>query len=101
MSNKLVSKSSSKSDKKATFKIEKDLSLNNIEQAKNELEEIISKNPNFHLELKNIDSFDLSSIQLLYAIKSKLKDNFSYSIEMKDELKTIFQHAGFDYILNK
>ena len=100
MSNKLINKSTVKTDKKVAFKIEKDLSLNNIEQAKSELEEIISKNPNFHLELKNIDSFDLSSIQLLYAIKSKLKNDFSYTVEMKDELKTIFQHAGFDYILN-
>ncbi len=101
MSNKLVTKSSGKSDKKQIFKIEKDFSINNIEAIKNELDEIVAKNNSFHLELKNIENFDVSSIQLLYTMKEKLKDNFSYSLELKDEIKTILKRSGFETFLNK
>jgi MFS superfamily sulfate permease-like transporter len=101
MSNKIIIKTSGKSDKLAAFKIEKDCSIFNIEQVKNELDDIIDKYPSFHLELKNMDNFDLSSIQLLHSLKNKLGDEFTYSIEVKDEIKTIIKHSGFEYLLNK
>ncbi len=101
MSNKIIIKSSGKSDKIAVFKIEKDFSVYNIEQVKKELDEIIEKNPSFRLEMKNMDNFDLSSIQLLHSLKNKLGDEFSYTIEVKEEIKTIIKHAGFEYLLNK
>ena len=100
MSAKLITKTSGKSDKKVIFKIEKDFSIINIEQIIQELTDIIDKTPSFHLELKNLDNFDLSSIQLLHAIKEKMKNSFSYSIELKDEIKTIIKHSGFEYVLN-
>ena len=100
MSTKLITKVSGKSDKKAIFRIEKDFSIINIEQIKQELNDIIEKNTSFHLELKNLDNFDLSSIQLLHAVKEKMKSEFTYSIELKDEIKTIIKHSGFEYLLN-
>ncbi len=101
MSNKIIVKTSGKSDKLATFKIEKDFSIYNIEQVKNELDDIIEKYPSFHLNLKNMDNFDLSSIQLLHSLKNKLGDEFNYTIDVKDEIKTIIKHSGFEYLLNK
>jgi MFS superfamily sulfate permease-like transporter len=101
MSNKVIVKTSGKSDKIAVFKIEKDFSIYNIEQVKKELDEIIEKNPSFKLEMKNMDNFDLSSIQLLHSLKNKLGDEFNYSIEVKEEIKTIIKHSGFEYLLNK
>jgi len=100
MSAKLINKTSGKSDKNIVYRIEKDFSLNNIESVKSELEAIAAKQENFRLEIKNMDSFDLSSIQLLHSLQAKLGDKFSYSLEVKDEIKTIIKHSGFDYLLN-
>lgn len=101
MNSKFITKISGKSDKKSIFMIEKDFSIINIEKVKKELDEIIEKHPNFHLELKNLDNFDLSSIQLLSSIKKKLGDNFSYSVSVKEDVMTILKHSGFENILNK
>ena len=97
MSKSLVNKISAKSDKKVVFRIEKDFSLNTVEQLKIELEEILSKTPSFDLELKNIDCFDLSAVQLLTALKAKMKDKLTIKVELKDDIKLIMQHAGIDF----
>ena len=60
---------------------------------------LFQKTHSFHLELKNIENFDLSSIQLIHALKKNYKDNFTYSIEVKEEIKTILKHAGFEYFI--
>ena len=101
MSTKHVIKTSGRSDKKTIYKIEKDFSINNITHIKKELDEIVNKNKSFHLELNNLDNFDLSSIQLLQSIKNKLLNDFSYSIHVKEEIKTIIKHSGFENLLNK
>jgi len=101
MGNKHITKVSGKSEKVPIFRIEKDFSINNIEQVKKELDDIMEKNKIFHLELKNMDNFDLSSIQLLHTLKNKLNDDFNYSIEVKEEIQTIINHSGFEYLLNK
>jgi len=101
MAKNLIIKTSGKVDKKVVYKVEKDFSINNVEMIKKELEEIIGKTPAFHLELRNIESFDLSSIQLLKAFSDKMGNDFSVSIDLKDDLKTIIQHAGFENYLIK
>jgi hypothetical protein len=101
MSKNLVTKISGKTDKKVIYRIEKDFSINNIDLIKTELSEIVAKNNPFTLELKNIDSFDLSSVQLLKALQNKMKDNLILSIELKDDLKVIIQNAGFENIILK
>jgi MFS superfamily sulfate permease-like transporter len=100
MSTKLITKVSGKSDKNPVYRIEKDFSITNVEAIKNELAELTSGTQSFKLELKNLENFDLSSIQLLHALKNKLNDKFSFSIEVKDEIKTIINHSGFEYLLN-
>jgi anti-anti-sigma regulatory factor len=101
MNSKNISRISTKSDKKGIFKIEKDFSINNVDQVKKELQELVEKNMNLSLIIRNVDNFDLSAIQLLHALKLKLGDNFSYTLEVKEEIKTIINHSGFDYLLNK
>jgi hypothetical protein len=101
MSTKYITKTSGKSDKKTIYRIEKDFSINNIAHVKKELDDIVGKNKSFHLELNHLDSFDLSSIQLLQSIKNKLSGDFSYSIQVKEEIKTIIKHSGFENLLNK
>lgn len=101
MSKNLVNKVSGKSDKNTVYSIEKEFSVGNIEQIKQELDEIIGKNESFTLELKNLDSFDLSAIQLVKALKDKLKDKLIISLDVKDDIRTIIQHSGFEQIFIK
>jgi hypothetical protein len=100
MGNKIVTRVSDKSSKKTKYIIEKELSINNVEQVKKELDEVLAKNDDITLELKNIENFDLTAIQLIHVLKEKLNDKFSYTIEMKDDLKTIITHSGFDNLLS-
>ena len=95
MSSKLITKISAKSDKKPIFRIEKAPPPPPPPPLKDELDNIVKDNPVFQLELKNLDSFDLSSIQILHTLKKKLGDNFSYTAEIKEEVKTILNHSGF------
>jgi len=101
MSAKHVVKTSTKSDKKPVYRIEKDFSINNIAQIKKELDELVDKNKSFHLELVNLENFDLSSLQLLHSIKNRMGNDFSYSVQVKEEIKTIIKHSGFENLLNK
>jgi MFS superfamily sulfate permease-like transporter len=101
MSTKHVIKTSGKLDKKIIYRIEKDFSINNISNVKKELDELVNKNKSFHLELSNLENFDLSSIQLLQSIKNKLSNDFSYTLKLKEEIKTIIKHSGFENLLNK
>lgn len=100
MSSTLVSRTSGKSEK-VVFRIEKDFSVANIEQIKQELDDIVASEKAFHLELKNIDSIDLSAIQVLHALKMKMGKAFTYSATMKDETKTILAHSGFEDFFKK
>jgi MFS superfamily sulfate permease-like transporter len=101
MNTKNISRISAKSDKNSVFKIEKDFSINNVDQVKKELQELVEKYSNITLVIKNVDNFDLSAIQLLHGLKLKLGNSFNYTIEVKEEINTIINHSGFDYLLNK
>ncbi|HEY9124556.1 MAG TPA: hypothetical protein PK252_11310 [Bacteroidales bacterium] len=87
-------------DKKHTIVIEKDFSLNTIETIKADIDTILDNNKELHLEFKKIESFDLSSIQFLYALKQKLGNNLSFNLDLKPEIKTIINHNGLDKIIN-
>lgn len=100
MSNKIL-KPSGKVDKKPAFRLEKDFSINNVEHVKAEIDEIAEKNQSFHIDFKGLECFDLSAIQLIHSLGKKLQDKFSYTIEIKDELKAIIKNSGFEYLLNK
>jgi regulator of replication initiation timing len=97
MSNKIVNKVPDKSGKKNKYKIEKDFYVNNIEHIKKELDIILEKNKELTLELKNLENFDLTAIQLLHALKIKMNEKLIIKLDMKDELKTIITNSGFNY----
>lgn len=101
MSKQYINKVSEKGDRNIVYLIEKEFSINNVEFIKKELETIIQKNASFVLQIKNIDTFDLSAIQVLSSLKNKMKDNITFDIDLKDDTKTIIEHSGFDYLINK
>lgn len=87
-------------DKKNTVVVEKDFSLNTIETVKADIDTILDSSKELHLEFRKIESFDLSSIQFLYALKQKLGKNLTFNLDIKPELKTIINHNGFDKVIN-
>lgn len=99
MENKSLKTTKSKNANEINVIIEKDFSVINIEELYKELKEIVNQNEVINLELKNIENFDLSSIQLIYSlrnsiVKLNLKANF------KDDIKNIFINSGFKEIIN-
>jgi len=100
MKGKSSNKEAITGDKKNTVVIEKDFSLNTIETIKADIDTILDSTKELHLEFRKIENFDLSSVQFLYALKQKLGDNLTFSLDLKPELKTIINHNGLDKIIN-
>ncbi len=91
----IVNKVNIKNKKKPVYQVEKELSINNIEVVKKEIEEIIKEEKDgFHLELKELDNFDLTGIQLLLSLKKQMGENFSYNVNLKKDLLLLIEHSG-------
>lgn len=83
----------------ASFKIVKEMSINNIDAIKKEIDEVIQNNKKLHLKIEEIENFDLTAIQLLQALKQKLGKNFSVEVKLKKEQEHIITNAGLDIYL--
>jgi anti-anti-sigma factor len=84
---------------KPVLLLEKELIYDNIQAVKDELTKFMEYFKEFSLELTNIENMDLNGIQLLHALKTKLQDQVNIKIrKIKDELKNIIDHSGFEYI---
>ncbi len=89
-----------KTKKNPVFKIDKDFSINTISEIKMEINDVVENFEGFHLQVVRPENFDLTAIQLILAIKNKLGDRFSYTLELKDEHKLLLAHAGIDKYIN-
>ena len=82
--------------------IENELSLNNVEQVKKDLELLLPENESFHIVIQNMETLDLAGMQLLFAFEKSAKNtNKSFKIDffIKEELKKILKNSGFAYFL--
>ena len=100
MDKKYITINKGSSENEVTVVIEKDLSINNIDPIKTELNEIVSKHKTIKVELKNIDNFDLTSVQLLYALKKIPGKKVEITADIKEDLKNIIINSGFKEIIN-
>lgn len=93
----LIIRTDSKNKKRPVFRIEKEISINNIESIKNEIMAIVNhEKEGFHLELKGIENFDLPAAQLLLALKNKLGEKFSYTLDVRKDLAILLEHTGIN-----
>ncbi|MGC8803320.1 MAG: STAS domain-containing protein [Bacteroidales bacterium] len=93
----VVIRTDSKNKKRPVFRIEKEMSINNIEAIKDELISIISaEKEGFHLELKEIENFDLTAAQLLWALKNTLGEKFSYNLDLSKDQAQLLEHTGIN-----
>lgn len=89
---------------KAFFIITKELSLNNVEFLRNEMQKTLENCNSFCIQLKAIENYDISAIQLIHAFVSKAKKNkktVQYEIEISENAKKILLYAGLqEYTTN-
>ena len=100
MDKKYITINKGSSENEVTVVIEKDLTINNIDPIKNELNEIVSKHKTIKVELRNIDNFDLTSVQLLYALKKIPGKKVEITADIKEDLKNIIINSVFKEIIN-
>jgi hypothetical protein len=96
MEKKVIIKTSAKSAKAHVFRIEKDFSINNVVNIKSEILEILKTYDQFTLELKSIENFDLTSLQILYSLKLKMKEKLIIKYDLKEDIENIVINSGFD-----
>jgi MFS superfamily sulfate permease-like transporter len=85
-----------KNKKKTVYRIDKEMSISNIEAVKEEIDEILKHDDKFDLEIGEVENFDLSAAQLLLALKNKLGDNFNFTLSLKKEHLLLLEHTGID-----
>jgi ABC-type transporter Mla MlaB component len=79
--------------------LEGDLGINYIDKIKTKIESISIESNEIEIELKKIESFDLSTVQLVYSLKKSLgeKGNTVKIIsDMPEDIIPILKNAGFN-----
>lgn len=79
------------------------LIINYIENITEQVKKSVSANKDLEINIKNPDSVDVTFIQLLLAIKATFKTSNKEVViktELKDELVTLIDNSGFNYVLN-
>ncbi|MCG8411940.1 MAG: hypothetical protein MI739_11725 [Bacteroidales bacterium] len=66
-----VKSSKKKGEKKVTITLKNDLTINNIEECKEEISKAFDKNQILDFKLKEIKNIDLTFIQFFYALKQE------------------------------
>lgn len=80
-----------------------EVGINSIIKIKTKIDTIKFDCDKIFFELKNIDSFDLSSVQLLYSLRKSLQDNgktVSIISDLPGNLMMTLCNAGFDEFTN-
>jgi len=84
--------------------IEGDTGINQIEQLRNKIDSLQAGFREVNVELRNINSFDLSTFQMLYAFRSSLNSQditVKIKSDLKGELRNIAINTGMADIINK
>lgn len=79
------------------------LIINYIENITEQVKKSVKANNELEINIQNPDSLDVTFIQLLLAIKATFKASEKEVIikaELKDELVTLIDNSGFNYVLN-
>jgi anti-anti-sigma regulatory factor len=85
------------------LKLHGDLTMTNVKSIKETLYDLSYKYSRVNIEVSNVESVDLSFIQLLHSAKHtfrQLNKKISFDINLSPEIKSIIQDAGFNENLN-
>lgn len=90
--------------KNINITIEGDFNLHNAEEIKQQLLQNVKNAQHITLDLKNITDFDLSSLQILFALHKTIKNsnkNITLNYQLPDELFSVINHCGYAKLLNE
>lgn len=79
-----------------------DFSLNNNEEIVTKLNKIVDNCKELTFNVKNIETIDLSAIQLIYSIKKTCagkSKKINIQFEVSEEIKQLIKNSGFDDLL--
>lgn len=79
------------------------LIINFIESITASVKEKVNTSKNLEIQVAQPDSIDVTFIQLLEALKNTYQSagkEVSVSAQLKDELSTLIENSGFNYVLN-
>lgn len=88
--------------KAAALTLEGELGLNHALLLQQKIQVLINDYDQLTIKIKNVQNFDLSSLQLLYAVYStslRLNKVLTVEINLPEELKMIMDHAGFNPVM--
>lgn len=83
--------------------LEGELTIDNIAEITNKLSDSINKYIKPEIKIRNLESMDLTCIQLLHSIKKtvdKLNKKVDFDMEFPGDIKALFLNSGFDENLN-
>ncbi len=92
-----------KDAKTAVITVSGNLSLNNSEGIKKQLNTAIKKHDDIHLEIKNADELDLSFLQILFSLIAYCHEEnkkITHTAYLSQEQKQLLEHAGFKTLIN-
>lgn len=88
---------------KCTMQFSGQLIINYIENITELVKKSITTTKDLEIVIENPESVDVTFIQLLLSIKSTFKNSekkVSIKTNLKDELETLINNSGFNYVLN-
>ena len=90
-----------KEDRTAEISLEGDLTIAHVDNFRDKLLDVMENYPKMELKVQNVESIDLSIIQLLVSAgKTMGPEKFRMSAHLSDDLKKLMLHAGFDEVLD-
>lgn len=90
-------------DSTARIRMEDELSIQTVEDARENLKQVFENYQAFIFELDEVINLDLSYIQLLLSFRRSAEQagkQVDFNINLPEELKTLIDKAGFKEILS-
>jgi len=91
-----------KGEKKIRITLKNELTIYSIESIKDKIIESVMNYDQIEFEIKEVNSMDLSFIQLLYSIKitaETLKKIVSFNVNLSDDIKSLFNNSDLSKVL--
>jgi len=99
-----VTNNRKKNAKNQQIVLEGDLGIFNSPKIVNKLKRLKIDAEEVTLSTKNVDGFDLSSVQTLIAIQKQVVENkgkLNFDIDLPDDKVKLLETTGFQFLLNK
>lgn len=94
----LIEPDSGKKEEQVSIRLEGDLTIRNMEALKEKLAPLTEQAEKLSMEVRNVESMDLSFIQLIQSLSQSMTANgkgLSVSLSLQKEVKELLEKTGF------